>query len=39
VGFYDFRTGERVPVSVEGGPGGDGVLVEDRMSIQAAPPG
>ncbi|MFQ3566861.1 MAG: glycosyltransferase family 39 protein [Aggregatilineales bacterium] len=37
VGFYDPLRNERLPVSINGVPAGDSILVEDRMVIQAAP--
>ncbi len=37
VGFYDPLRDERLPVSINGVPAGDSILVEDRMVIQAAP--
>ncbi|MCS7070587.1 MAG: glycosyltransferase family 39 protein [Anaerolinea sp.] len=39
VGFYDLRTGERVPVIVDGIVSADGWVVDDRIAVVAQAPG
>lgn len=39
IGFYDFQTNVRVPVTVNGGEPSDGWLVDDRITIAAQAPG
>ncbi len=38
IGIYDSQTNERVPVTVDGAPAGDGYQIENRISIVAQPP-
>jgi hypothetical protein len=38
IGIYNSVTGERLPVTVDGQPGGEGLLVENRMEILAQAP-
>jgi hypothetical protein len=38
IGIYNSVSGERLPVTVDGQPGGEGLLVENRMEILAQAP-
>lgn len=38
VGLYNFQTNARVPLTIDGEPAGDTLLIENRIALQAQPP-